>query len=439
MRVLIKNITILDPFSSRKKKKASLLLENGRIESISDTSKEFRSFKVDCVIDGKDRVLFPGLIDLHTHLRDPGFEYKEDIASGSLAALHGGYTTITSFPNTNPVLDSLETLNLLQEKINQNAFVRVLPVAAVTKGLKGKELTDFEALKNAGAVAFTDDGKGIQDPLLMQQAMLRSKKLTIPLLLHTEDESLTEGGVIHKGNKALELGVPGIPYEAEDAMTARDIILAKKTGARVHFCHVSTRFSAKLIQLAKKEGIPVTAEVSPHHLCFTEDMIESLLDADKKMNPPLRTQKDTEALLKALKKGIIDVIATDHAPHSREEKKKGLLAAPFGITGLETALPLIYTSLIRTKKISFFKIIEALTKKPADILGVNYYPIREKMPLNFVIFNRIKKTTLTPEFFYSKSINFPLIGKEIKGKIEYVFFNNKMTDFRQNQYRTTVF
>ncbi len=429
MKILINNINIIDPFSGTAFE-SSVLVNSGKIEYIGSEKKDFPDVSFE--ISGEKRILFPGLIDIHTHLREPGFEHKEDIKSGSLAALNGGFTTITSFPNTNPVLDSIENLNNLKKLISEKAVIEVLPIASMTKGLKGEELVDFKALKKLGVKAFTDDGRGIQNQETMIQILKKAHELDLLLLLHEEDEALLEKGVINKGKKSKELNLPGISPEVEEIMTARDLVLAKKYSARIHFCHVSTSFASKIISVAKENGVRATSEVSPHHLCFSEEIIKSKKDSNKKMNPPLRTSKDQSSLIEALKTGEIEAIATDHAPHSKSEKDKGITEAPFGITGLETAIPLLYTKLALEEKISFYRIIEALTKSPADILNIPYHPIKEGNPLNFVIFNTEKNTKLNDSFFYSKSRNFPLFGEVLKGKVEFVFYKNNFIDLEKD-------
>lgn len=432
MRILIKKIKLLDPFSQKKIKKAWIIIEEGKIREISEH--KIPNYQADKVIDGKNCVAFPGLIDIHTHLREPGLEHKEDIASGSLAALHGGFTTISAFPNTNPVIDSVAALRELKKRIEEKALVTILPIASITEGLKGKKLSPMEELAKEGALAFTDDGKGVQDEGILYQAMLEAKRLSLPLLLHSESEFLAKDGVINQGKISSRLNLKGIPNEAEEIMIARDIVLAKLTRARVHFCHVSTPFGARMIQLAKKEKINITAEITPHHLCFFDAMIQSIHETHKKMNPPLRSQSDQEKMVRFLKKNVIDAIATDHAPHSKEEKAMGFHQAPFGIVGLETALPLLYTYLVKPKKVSFYRIIEAMTKKPADILYLPYHRIEEKKEPNIIIFNKKEKSILSRSFFYSKSDSFPLKDETLAGKVEWVFYGGKLFDFRKKQY-----
>ncbi|PKL11958.1 MAG: dihydroorotase, partial [Spirochaetae bacterium HGW-Spirochaetae-6] len=383
----------------------------------------------DLVIDGSDCLAFPGLIDMHTHLREPGFEYKEDIESASKAALHGGFTTITAFPNTKPTLDSVAHLEHLKKLIQAKAHVRVLPVASLTQGLKGETLSDFTALKDAGAAAFTDDGRGVQNQALFLKALNELKTLDVPVLLHEEDELLLNSGVMNEGERAKALGLSGISAVVEEIMSSRDILLAKHTGCKIHLCHVSTALAGDLVKLAKEHQIPVTAEASPHHLCFTEELISSIEDTDMKMNPPLRLERDRKRLVELFRTGFIDAIATDHAPHSKEEKARPFTEAPFGITGLETALPLLYSELVLKEKVPFYRIIEGLTRGPADILGLSYHPIKEGNPHNFIIFNTKKSTKLHEDFYYSKSRNFPLKNHTLSGKVEWVFYGTKAYHF----------
>lgn len=426
MKILIKNILLMDPFQGLTQK-VDMELGDDRYQRISlhPLARE----KHDLVIDGSDCFALPGLIDMHTHLREPGFEHKEDIQSASKAALHGGFTTITAFPNTNPTLDSVPRLEHLKALIDAKALVKILPVASLTKGLKGEELSDFKALKDAGAAAFTDDGRGVQDQALFLKALRELKTLDVPILLHEEDELLLQKGVMNEGERAKMLGLPGISPVVEEIMSSRDILLAKHTGARIHLCHVSTALAGDLVKLAKEHQIPVTAEASPHHLCFNEELISSIQDTDMKMNPPLRSEKDRKRLVELFRTGFIDTIATDHAPHSQEEKARPFSEAPFGITGLETALPLLYSQLSLKEKVPFYRIIEGLTRGPADILGLSYHPIKEGNPHNFIIFNTKKSTKLSEDFYFSKSRNFPLKNHELSGKVEWVFYGGKVFHF----------
>lgn len=428
MKVIIKDIKVIDPFKG-KSYIASLIVEDGSVISILNDSSKNNSDNFDLVIDGQGKMLFPSLFDMHTHLREPGGEHKETIKTGTMAAVHGGFTKVTAFPNTNPSLDSVDAFNKLLKIIEKDAEVEVFPVPSITKGLKGDSLTDLKALKEAGAMAFTDDGKGVQSSALFIEALKKAKELDLLFLIHPEDESLTFEGVINEGELSSKLGVKGLASEAEESMIARDILLCKKFGGRLHFCHLSTSFGAYLIEAALKEGVNITAEVAPHHLCFTEDMINFLSDSDKKMNPPLRTQKDQKALIKALKEGIIKIIATDHAPHSKEEKANNINKSPFGIIGLETALPLLYHYLVEKNNVSFYTILSAFTKEPASVFGLKPWAVEVQKSADFVIFNSKKKSYIDNDFFFSKSSNFPLKDVSLNGKVEYVFYGNKIYDY----------
>ena len=325
---------------------------------------------VDEVIDASSLLIAPGLIDPHVHLREPGFEYKETIASGTAAAAKGGYTTIMAMPNLNPVPDSLEHLKVQQDRIRYNAKIQVIPYAAITRGQKGVgELVDFDALASE-VIAFSDDGKGVQEEAMMRQAMLAAKRNNCLIVAHCEDESLiARGACIHAGRKAEELGLIGISSASEYQQIERDLRLAEETGCQYHICHISCKESVELVRQAKQRGVQVSCEVTPHHLLLCEDDI-SADDGRFKMNPPLRTKADQEALIAGIQDGTIDMIATDHAPHSAEEKAKGLQDSAMGIVGLETAFELIYTYLVRTGKITLEKCFELMSFNCADIFGI---------------------------------------------------------------------
>ncbi|HOJ49703.1 MAG TPA: dihydroorotase [Spirochaetota bacterium] len=422
MKILIKNAHIIDPFLKIEIDKTSILVENGKILKISNTIDETPDYTIE-----EDNLVFPAFIDMHTHLREPGFEYKEDIESGTLAGIHGGFTTITAFPNTNPILDSVDKIQLVKERIEKKAKIRVLPIASITKNQEGKELVDFKLLKDH-VYGFTDDGKGIQDFNIARKAMIEAKKYNILLMLHEEDERFGKG-VVNYGYLSKKLGLEGIKSEAEESMIARDIVLAKETGARIHFCHISTKLGAKLIKIGKEEGLNITAEVTPHHLCFDETTFEDFVP-NMKMSPPLRTREDRLFLIDAFKNGIIDCIATDHAPHADHEKKD-IKTASFGITGLETAFVIIYNYLVKKGYLNLYDTIKGLTVNPAKTLGLEPNPIKEGNFANFVIFNKKEKTLINDEFFFSRSKNFPLRG-ELEGKITYLFYNKKFFKFINN-------
>lgn len=300
------------------------------------------------VIDAQGKLISPGFIDMHVHLREPGFEYKETISSGTESAAKGGYTVIAPMPNTRPVMDTPETIKFVLDKAESEGVVRVLPYAAITKNELGRELTDFAALKQAGAIGFTDDGVGVQNAQMMKNAMALAKSLDMPVIAHCEDDTLVEGAAVSEGAFARKHGLKGIPNESEAIHVGRDILLSEATGVHYHICHVSTEQSVRLIRLGKSVGVKVTAEVCPHHLLLSDEDIPDSMDANWKMNPPLRTPKDVDACIQALEDGTIDIIVTDHAPHSEEEKARGMERAPFGIVGFETAFPLLYTKFVRT-------------------------------------------------------------------------------------------
>ncbi|MDD5454089.1 MAG: dihydroorotase, partial [Candidatus Ratteibacteria bacterium] len=339
--ILIKNGRVVDP-SSKKSGISDIYIEDGKISKIGKNIKAAGAK----VIDAKDRIIFPGLIDMHTHLREPGRENAETVLSGSIAAVHGGFTSICCMPNTNPAIDDASTLEFILEKAKK-ARCNVYPIAAITKERKGEKLSEMAELASLGAVGFSDDGNGVGDSLLMRRAMEYSLMLNVPIISHCEDESLSAGGSMNEGYVSTILGLPGIPKESEEIMVARDLMLARLTGARLHICHVSTKCSVELIREAKKRGVRVTCEVTPHHFTLTEDAVKTLasnrpdvtsglgaeFDTNTKVNPPLRTNEDLKAIEKGLKDGTIDVIASDHAPHIYTEKEVEYENAPFGMIG----------------------------------------------------------------------------------------------------------
>lgn len=360
-------------------------------------------------IDGKGLFLSPGFIDVHVHLREPGGEHKETIETGTLAAAKGGYTTICAMPNTRPVPDTKENLNYVNELIEKNAKIRVLPYASITIREAGKERTNLAELKEHGAFAFTDDGVGVQAAGMMYEAMQDAAKLDMAIVAHCEDNTLIYGGALHEGKRNKELGLPGIPSIAESVHIARDVLLAEAAGAHYHVCHVSTKESVRTIRDAKKAGIRVTAEVSPHHLLLSENDIPGD-DADWKMNPPLRGEDDLQALREGLLDGTLDFIATDHAPHTAEEKAAGVAKAPFGITGFETAFPLLYTNFVKTGKWTMKQLIDWMTKKPAEVFNLPYGTLAVGEEADLVLIDLNKEEKIDRNTFLSKGKNTPFDG-----------------------------
>ncbi|WP_010530472.1 dihydroorotase [Lentibacillus jeotgali] len=408
MKILLKNTRQL--LRDNETEHCDILIEKGRISKIAADINE----ETDKLIDCKHHMVFPGFVDVHVHLREPGGEHKETIKTGTKAAARGGFTTICAMPNTNPVPDDTEALQALLDKINEDAYVRVLPYASITKNLKGEELTGISSLAEAGAFAFTDDGVGIQTADFMLRAMRAAAANGKPVVAHCEDNSLVYGGVVHNGKISERLRLPGISSLSESVQIARDVLLAEAAGCHYHVCHVSTKESVRIIRDAKQAGIHVTAEVTPHHLLLNEDAIQDD-DANFKMNPPLRSTEDQEALLEGLMDGTIDLIATDHAPHAEAEKENGFLNAPFGIVGLETAFPLLYTYLVRTKKVTLEQLISWLTVKPATIFQLSYGVLQEGAIADLTIVDLNKNVCFDKQTFYSMGRNTPFHGWQVQG------------------------
>ncbi len=428
MRILIKNGYVIDPASEREGI-FDLLIDNGTIQRVEKDiqtkemeAKDGQELKI---IDAKGKYVMPGFIDLHVHLREPGFEYKETIASGARAAAAGGYTSICPMPNTKPATDSVETVTWVQEKAKLEAVVNILPVGAITLGQEGKELVDLPALKGAGIVALSEDGKSVMDTSLYAKAMNQAAELQIPIFAHCEDKSLVGKGAINAGRKADELGLPGISNAVEDIITARDILLAKDTGVQLHICHISTKDSAVMVGLAKKDGLKVTGEVCPHHFILTDEDIPTD-DADFKMNPPLRSKEDVQFLKEALRDGILDVISTDHAPHSEEEKRKSCKEAPFGIVGSETAFALTWTELVLTGYLSVKQLVEKMSVNPARILGIDRGCIGEGKIADLTIVDPESEYIIDKNKFFSKGKNTPFHGRKVSGRVEYTLVAGKL-------------
>jgi dihydroorotase len=406
---------IIDP-ASKLDKVGDIYIRDGKIFKI-ETKKLIPKKKIKFspeIIDAYDKIVTPGLIDMHTHLREPGREDEETIFTGSSSAVAGGFTCICCMPNTEPPIDNQEAVKFIYDKAKK-AKCKVYPVAGVTKGLKGEELTEIADLVKAGAVAISDDGKPICNSAIMRSALEYSKMYDIPVISHCEDLALSADGVMNEGFISTALGLKGIPSVAEEVMVARDIKLAEFTKARVHIAHVSTEGSANLIREAKRKGIKITCEATPHHFSLADEIIKTF-DTNAKVNPPLRTRKDIDALKKGLKDGTIDCIATDHAPHSIEEKDVEFDAAPFGLVGLETALGLVITELIEKKVISWIEAITRLTINPAKILGLNAGQIKAGIPADLTVIDPEVSWVVDPKEFRSKSKNSPFSGRKLKGR-----------------------
>ncbi|GMK40531.1 dihydroorotase [Paenibacillus sp. CCS19] len=378
------------------------------------------------VVDAAGKLISAGFIDMHVHLRDPGFEYKEDIATGTRSAAAGGFTTIACMPNTRPVTDTAETVKYILDKAAKEGVVRVLPYAAITKNELGRELTDFAALKEAGAIGFTDDGVGVQNAQMMKNAMTLAKSLDMPVIAHCEDDSLVEGAWASEGNFAKKHGLKGIPNESEAIHVGRDALLSEATGVHYHVCHVSTEQSVRLIRLAKSIGVKITAEVCPHHLVLSDEDIPGVDDANWKMNPPLRTPRDVQAVIEGLEDGTIDIVVTDHAPHSAEEKARGPQLAPFGIVGFETAFPLLYTKFVRTGKWTLGFLLQRMTSDPARVFRLLTGRLEAGAPADLTIVDLENEREVRPETFSSKSNNTPFGGWKLYGWPTTTIYNGKV-------------
>lgn len=408
MRKMIKNVLFLDKQGDLTS--TEIYIENGKIAAIG----EHLDQNVDEIIDGKGNVVAPGFVDVHVHLREPGFEHKETIATGSQSAAKGGFTTICAMPNTKPVPDSVENLDMINGLIEKSAVVRVLPYGSLTVAQSGDERTNLKALKEHGAVAFSDDGVGVQEAATMYEQMKDAAAIGMAVVAHCEDNSLIYDGVMHEGIRNKQLNLPGIPSICESVQIARDVLLAEASGAHYHVCHVSTKESVRVVRDAKAAGINVTAEVCPHHLLLDEMDIPSD-DANWKMNPPLRANDDWQALHEGLLDGTIDCIATDHAPHTQEEKCCGMVGAPFGIVGFETAFPLLYTQFVETGKWTLKQLIDWMTIKPAKLFDLPYGKIEVGSSADLVLLDLKKEKAVNADEFASKGRNTPFNGWKAKG------------------------
>lgn len=411
MKILIRHGRVIDP-SQKLDAVRDILLADGRVAELAETIEE----EADRIVEADGLYVMPGLIDLHVHLREPGYEYKETIHTGAMAAARGGFTTICPMPNTKPSTDNPERIRYVIEKAAAEAPVHVLPIGAVTAGQAGEELTDIAGMVKAGAVGISEDGKSVMNAALYREAMKEAAKNKIPVMAHCEDRNLVGRGALNAGKKAEENGVPGITNAVEDVIAARDILLAKETGARLHLCHCSTKDSARMLREAKEDGVPVTGEVCPHHFSMTEDEILTG-DANYKMNPPLRTREDVQALKEGLRDNVFDVIATDHAPHHEEEKKKSMQEAPFGIVGSETAVALTITHLVEEGYLTPYQMAEKMSTNPARILGIDRGSLIVGKPADVTIIDPACEYVIDAEEFASKGRNTPFHGAKVRGRV----------------------
>ena len=426
--MVIINGIIVDP--------ATGLVETGDIEIEGSTIKKIylrsRDEAYDTadeqdIVDAEGSYVMPGFIDLHVHLRDPGLTYKEDIRTGSLAAARGGVTTICAMPNTKPVVDSVETLKYIYDKADKEAVVHIKQLSAITKGMEGKELVDMEAMISAGAIGFSEDGKSVMDIQLYREAMKKAADMGALIMAHCEDKDLVGKGVLNEGVASERYNVPGICNAVEDVITARDIFLANDANARLHLCHCSTKGTVELMRMANRLGAKVTAEVCPHHFTLTDADIDSA-DSNYKMNPPLRTEEDVQALIEGLADGIMEVISTDHAPHSDEEKAQFFDKAPFGIVGLETSAALTYTALVAPELIDINDMAKKMSLNPARVIGIDdeYGSIEENKKADIVIFNPDMQWTVDVSEFASKGHNTPYNGKTLVGRVTHTFVDGRL-------------
>ena len=412
MKILVKNGRFLNP-ATNMDEIADVLIEDSKVVAIE---KEI-DVEADKVIDATGNFVMPGFIDLHVHFRDPGLTHKEDIITGMASAAHGGYTTVLAMPNTKPVADSAEVITYVHAKAKEGNCINVYQVGAITVGQAGSELSDIRGMVEAGCPALSEDGKSVMNANLYRDAMKIAAELDIPILAHCEDITMVNGGCVNADAKTQEMGLPGITNSVEDVIVARDILIAKETGARLHLCHCSTADSVKMVKAANEEGLPVSAEVCPHHFVLTSDDITDPANTDYKMNPPLRTRADVDALKQGLKEGIMEVISTDHAPHTAEEKNTIMQKAPFGIVGLETAACLTYSELVLGDIYTPLQMAAAMSYNPAQVMKWDKGDIQPGKAADIAIFNpdltyKIDKTT-----FASKGQNTPFHGYEVTGKV----------------------
>ncbi len=422
MRICLQGGRVIDPVQQLDER-CDLLIEEGRVAAIAPQL----AVEDARIIDLSGKVVLPGLIDLHVHLREPGFEEKETIASGTAAAAAGGITAVAAMPNTEPPADSPTVVRFIEERTAAAGFCRVYPVGALSRRRRGSEPADLAALYEAGVRAFSDDGSPVEDSRLFREILQRLASFPDAVVIaHSEELSLSAGGLLHEGTVSRKLGLPAIPGVAETIAVARDILLAAEAGVRLHLAHLSTAGSVELLAWAKEQGFPVTAEVTPHHLLLTAEEIHRS-GAQAKVNPPLRTAEDCRVLTEALRTGLIDIIATDHAPHQLAEKEAGLEAAPCGIAGLETALPLLLTELVGRGRLSLSDLVKAFSSRPAELLGLEGGSLRPGSPADITVVDLEAAGTIAPETFYTRARHTPFAGRPYRGRPVMTFVGGKIT------------
>lgn len=420
MKLLIKNGTVIDPLSKHERT-TDILIENGQVLAVSSDIQDEDAQ----ILDARGLTVCAGLIDMHVHFRDPGFTYKEDIISGSNAAAHGGFTTVACMPNTNPTIDTPEMIQYIFQRSDEGSGVHVMPIAAVSKGEKGEVLTDAKALKEAGAVALSDDGLPVQNANLMRDALICAHRQGMSVLTHCEDADMVKNYAVNEGRVSRQLGLPGRPAIAEEIMVMRDAMLAEETHTAVHICHISTAKAVDIVRRYKKKGVQITCETCPQYFSLThEEILKQGTQA--RVNPPLRTTADVAAIIAGLKDGTIDCIVTDHAPHSAEEKARDLEKAPSGMVGLETSLGVTLTNLYHSGEMSLSQIIEKMTANPARILHLDKGRIAVGSDADITIFDPNEEWTVDTAQFASKGRNTPFNGAHLKGKVKYTIVSGKI-------------
>ncbi|MCB5223565.1 MAG: dihydroorotase [Candidatus Cloacimonadaceae bacterium] len=419
MTTLIKNA---NAYINGKFQLRDILIKKEKIQKIAKSLPD----KADRIIDASGKHVFPGFVDLHVHLRDPGQTYKEDIVSGTRAAAHGGFTSLCTMPNTEPVVDNIATVDYIQRRAKDLGFAKVYVIGAMTKKSEGLEISEMATMKSGGIVAVSDDGGCVQNAKLMLNCIHYAMNFGLPLVVHAEDYDLAGKGQIHHGKVSSRLGLTGLPSLAEEVIVSRDIMLAENTGAKLHIAHISTARSIEMVRQARERGAKITSEVTPHHLILNEEACLGF-DTNTKMKPPLRTEKDRLACLEALRDGTIDCIATDHAPHADFEKVREFDHAPFGIIGLETAFPALYHHLVKPGHLSLERLAEALTSAPAELMDLPPAMIKAGLPADLTIIDLNAQTLFSPENILSKSKNSPWLGQSLSGRVRYTFLDGRIT------------